>query len=472
MKMSESKFTRRAWFTLALVVLLLIWSVVGVLYFFTLPTDGWLAKAPDTFGTAGYIYLQNLMGASSGVQPNDHLVAIQSQVLRSDENDLSNLSAQWQVGNSMHYTVERAHQTLELVVPLVQWQWLPALIYFARQSADGGALGQLAFFAVAALAFYKRPRDHAAQALILFAAFLVFLIVLVQFTTSSALSEIFTPLGAMGLVTIVAAFTVLLPPTLLRLALVFPRPKPIIVRHPRLEYLPYLIGVFIIPLFLLTDGLAGYVWTIASVVGAIALLIHSAFTMRDALSRGQLLWGVWGVIIALLLFLATYLAVFGIVSGALADALGYLNGFSFSVMGIALGIAILRYRLFDIGIIIRRTVTYAIVVALLLIVYFGSVILLQLVFAQLFPNLAKSEIVTVLSTLAIAALFVPLRNRIQDAIDRRFNRKKYNAQKVLEDFSKTLRDETDIDKLTAELVNVVQETMQPRSVSVWLKKVE
>jgi hypothetical protein len=100
-------------------------------------------------------------------------------------------------------------------------------------------------------------------------------------------------------------------------------------------------------------------------------------------------------------------------------------------------------------------------------VFFGSVVVLQQIFAGLTGS-GQDELVTVLSTLAIAALFVPVRNKIQDVIDRRFNRKKYDAQKVMEKFGETVRDETDLERLTAELVNVVQETMQPEGVSVWL----
>ena len=136
-------------------------------------------------------------------------------------------------------------------------------------------------------------------------------------------------------------------------------------------------------------------------------------------------------------------------------------------MPLAIMVAILRYRLWDIDLLIRRTVTYALIVALLATVYFGSVIVLQRIFAGIVND--NNSFVTVLSTLAIAALFVPLRNRIQNEIDKRFNRKKYDAQQVMEKFSRTVRDETDIDKLTNELVGVVQETMQPKSVSLWLK---
>lgn len=140
----------------------------------------------------------------------------------------------------------------------------------------------------------------------------------------------------------------------------------------------------------------------------------------------------------------------------------------YGLIPIAVGFAILRYRLWDIDIIIRRTLTYGVLTAMLIGIYFGTVILLQYIFSVV-TGVQQNEVVTVLSTLAIAALFVPLRNEIQRLIDRRFYRKKYDAQKVLNDFAETVRDETDLEKLTGRLIDVVQETMEPRSLSVWLK---
>ncbi len=133
---------------------------------------------------------------------------------------------------------------------------------------------------------------------------------------------------------------------------------------------------------------------------------------------------------------------------------------------IILTFTIARYKLWDIDLVIRRTVSYAVLTGLLALVYFGSIVVLQRLLA---PLTGDSTLATILSTLLIAALFLPLRRRIQDLIDRRFYRRKYDAAKVLEGFAATARDETDLETLTAELLRVIQETMEPESVSIWLK---
>ena len=140
---------------------------------------------------------------------------------------------------------------------------------------------------------------------------------------------------------------------------------------------------------------------------------------------------------------------------------------SFVTIPIAVGFAVLKYRLYDIDLIINRTLVYGSLTATLVALYFGGIIVLQRVFVTLTGQ--QSTLAVVASTLLIAALFSPLRRRIQSFIDRRFYRRKYDARKTLEAFSSKLRDETDLDALNAELVGVVRETMQPSHVSLWLR---
>ncbi len=148
--------------------------------------------------------------------------------------------------------------------------------------------------------------------------------------------------------------------------------------------------------------------------------------------------------------------------------LNLLDAATITGLYVAVGIAILRYRLYDIDIIINRTLVYGSLTVTLVLVYLGSVIGLQYILRALTGQ--ESQLAIVASTLAIAALFNQLHRRIQASIDRLFYRRKYDAAKTLEEFSAKLRDETDLDALNSDLVRAVRETVQPEHVSLWLRE--
>jgi hypothetical protein len=188
----------------------------------------------------------------------------------------------------------------------------------------------------------------------------------------------------------------------------------------------------------------------------------------DAVMRKQMQWFVTAL---LLIVLGTVLdALLGhnvTGSGDYGFSTDFDNLFSL-VVPAAITIAILRYRLWDIDVLIRRTLIYSVLTGLLALAYLGSVLVLQRLF-QALTGQAQSQIVTVLSTLAIAALFVPLRRRVQGFIDRRFYRRKYDAALILAAFGASAREDVNLDELTSRLLAVVDETIEPASAEVWLR---
>jgi cytochrome b subunit of formate dehydrogenase len=201
------------------------------------------------------------------------------------------------------------------------------------------------------------------------------------------------------------------------------------------------------------------------VVGASSMLARLRHAGR--IERQQIKWFAY----------ATAVAISGVIlKNTLYPAVGvtwvWWVGLILTTVGVvsspvAMGIAIFRFRLYEIDLIINRTLVYGSLTAVLAAVYLGGVVLLQYAFRELTGE--GSQLAVVASTLTIAALFIPLRRRIRSFIDRRFYRRKYDARKTLEAFSAKLRNETDLDALSDDLVGVVRETMQPAHVSLWLR---
>jgi hypothetical protein len=206
-----------------------------------------------------------------------------------------------------------------------------------------------------------------------------------------------------------------------------------------------------------------------------SLVIAQIYRYRRVSSpaqRQQTKWVVFGVAIAIVGF-GVILTLVSLVpslepAGPLGEMAGetYVYG-SIALIPLSIGVAIMRSRLYDIDILVNRTLVYGSLTVLLVATYVGGVVGLQYVFRALTGQ--GSTLAVVASTLVIAALFVPLRRRVQGFVDRRFYRRKYDARKTLEAFSAKLRDETDLEALNNELVVVVRETMQPEHVSLWLR---
>ncbi|MGZ3623420.1 MAG: hypothetical protein ACXWPS_21415 [Ktedonobacteraceae bacterium] len=209
-----------------------------------------------------------------------------------------------------------------------------------------------------------------------------------------------------------------------------------------------------------------------SLLSAVVAQVYRYRRISTPRERQQTKWVVFGFTLAILILVLQIPIGFLLPPSIKNDpVLGNLNPFfqvALLLIAIFLAIAVLRTRLWDIDILINKTLVYSLLTAILAAIYIALIFALQYLLRGIINQ--NNDVVIVVSTLTIAALFQPLRHRIQRIIDRRFYRNKYDAAKIITNFSSTLREEVDLDTLSEHLVAVVQETMQPEHVSLWLRK--
>jgi hypothetical protein len=459
------RFDRGAWLTLIAAAVLLLWPLALSILFVGTPSDGWSSNTPEGFFDGQFVMDYSLTGQPSPLRTDDIVVAIDGQPLVKGQ--LPPLPTPLVAGETVRYTIERNGQTFKADIPLVR---IGLRAYGTIWLHDPlKSLAALVTLIIAATVFFLRPQSSAARYMLIGFTYLAgaaFMdIVANPYVYALPPPAIF--LASLHITGYIWAYYA----SLTLLVLVFPVRLPPMRRFPRalpllLYAVPFTTLFLAVPhypatsqtnLQLALGGLTFLTFAILPAVATIGAIIYNLRTTKDPATLAQVRWMVFGLGI-------------GVAVTNLLDIVPRLQPWSYITalaLPLALAIGILRYRLFDIDVIIRRTTSYALLTGILLLVYFGSIVVLQ---RLLSPFTGDSQPAVVLSTLLIAALFLPLRRRVQDAIDRRFFRKKYDAEQVLAQFAATVRDETDLDALTAELVRVIQETMQPEFVSVWLKE--
>jgi hypothetical protein len=231
--------------------------------------------------------------------------------------------------------------------------------------------------------------------------------------------------------------------------------------------IPSILGVW-------SDPLSGLLWF--SLSGSVLFAqVYRYWNVSSSVQRQQTKWVLFGVIVLLTGDFAIWLLARIFPSLSLTqNSLVYetVSNFALLLIPLSISIAILRYRLWDIDIIINRTLVYGVLTGILGLIYFGLVVTFQFFLSRLIGRMVQSPFIIVGSTLVVAALFQPLRQRIQAIIDRRFYRRKYDAARTLAAFSETLRHEVELAQLSEQLVAVVKETMQPAFVSLWVRPTE
>lgn len=455
----------------AVVCLLLPASFIAL--HLTTPSDGArLSSGENIFTPLGAI-VSPYSPSDSPIQEDDIVIAVDKVPMEKWAVDLFEIGVsrpERQFDQTLTYSVLRGDKTLDAEVTLgrlplgsiLSSHWGAILFAFVSQL--------LALFVI-----LRRPADPASRALFIWAmsgshtyAWSFFLQV----------SDIVGGIGFWLFRLSTPGLWLIYWPAALQMAFVFPKPLPVVRRYPRLIPGFYVLSYLIFLVYLLVtwpgsinmlDWLNKWVPAETLVAGfflfiVLLTMIWQYRTSRTYTERAKIRWAIFGGIISGSLGLIFWLILPVFMGIEILDA--NLLGLLMLLFPLSLAIAIWRHQLFDIDVIIRRTLVYGSLTILLVSFYFITVLFLQRAFTEISGQ--QSTIAIVITTLVIAALFNPLRIQIQQLIDRRFFRAKYNAEQSLTAFAQTARNEANLDELTAKLQMVIIETIQPEHVTLWL----
>lgn len=456
------------------VILSVLLLLPGLVYFtlrLALPGDASQPEIDFFHIRPGELAVRPLAPVPGGLRTGDIVTAIQGKPVDWRIQNLFSRQIPPEPTGRIHYTLLRDGRALQLDAPVTAFSLSHTLeanwslyLYFIYLEL------------VSLVVFLLRPRLVAAQ-LFFVASSILFSSGLVYFL-SLRVDDLLHPWLVILYFIGAVAFYGLLLAALVHFSLVFPNPHPVLIRHPRVM-LPVYLGVWLpIPVYA-----AAYWPVIASPAAFLVVLIKSTtimsaiyfpllllftYTCYRASNEGdkrRIRWIVWGMMISLVPYLA-FSVVPSLIGLNVQLATSFL-GILWCSVPTSFAIAVLHERLFDIDLIIRRTLVYSALTITLGAVYFVSIVLLHGLF-QAITGQDQPPLATVLSTLIIAALFNPLRRRIQNDIDRRFYRRKYDAEKMLKAFGLKLRNEVELEKITQALLDVVDDTLEPEDLSLWV----
>jgi len=463
---NETRFDRGSWVALTFALFIFAYTAAGIISDLGLPNDGWAYTINIKNTAIEFEFIENILGLPSELLPGDVLIALNGKSVTQLYSESLVFYSQppiWPDEHLSAYTIRRGDEIMTIHVPFRQFSLLEYHRTFQRiygVTYLSQVISSLLFFVIGVFVFIRRPRERPAHALLFMGAGFFF-----QWLNIPSNVLHFSNPFSSELYFSFNYWSNAIVPSLAYIILSFPTLKWPLNRYPRLTvavlYLP-ITPALIVAHFLLQNNPIAWRQTflfisispLLWVLFCLPILIYSLFTTRGPVAQAQLKWMAFGMGCFIFIGIGAWLFNAGVTDTPIGLIVLLFGTLGWLMLPVCLAIALLRYRLFDIDIIIRRTLQYSLLTGLLGLTYFGSIVFLQRIFGNLTGD-SDSPIIIVLSTLAIAALSTPLRIRIQNFIDRRFYRKKYNAEQTLAQFAATARDEVDMDKLTAALIEVV-----------------